>query len=66
VVTVFGPVIVKLDPDTRVNATPPAATAAVFPIGLPVQKYVDVDVNAGEIPVTVAVDGEAELKATLP
>jgi hypothetical protein len=66
VVTVAGPVRVKDDPETFEMAIPPAAMAAVAPSGVAVQKYVAVEVNAGEIPVIVAVDGVALDKGTVP
>ena len=66
VVTVFGPVSVIDDPETFDTAHPAAATAAVVPSGEQVQSYVEIEVNAGEIPVTVACDGDALDKATCP
>lgn len=66
VVTVFGPVTVKALVEVILIASPAAAIAAVVPTGVAVQNIVEVAPKAGEIPLTEAVDGEAELSEALP
>jgi len=59
---VFGPVRVKLDPDTYVTLI----TFVVDVSSASEHLYVAEEVYAGEIPVIVAVDGVPETSATSP